>query len=189
MTMTDETFGRDELRTALDAGSGAVITGPDEPALRRRARMPSADLIGSPEMDALIARMWATLDAIPHGIGLAAPQVGLDLAIFLASHNGARLTILAPRRLSRDLLESIETWEGCLSMPGFEGRTRRPRRLSVAYSGLGGAALRHDAAGTLARIFDHELDHLDGRLFVDRVLPETLQPTHSAYIAVATRRR
>ena len=125
----------------------------------------------TPEVTSLIDDMIETMYAAP-GIGLAAPQVGVPLRIFVIDLSVGRdpsglMTFVNPVFLDREGMQLEE--EGCLSLPGFNATVPRPQRAVV--SGLGRDGATHQAGGTglLARAFQHEMDHLDGRLFVDRL--------------------
>jgi len=161
------------------------VTQYGEPILRESGE-PVADF--GPALKALADDMLATMEKA-EGIGLAAPQVGLklrfcvvDIAAGAADTGDALLDgravppkILMPLCLANPKItfphasdtELLE--EGCLSIQGIRGEVERPFRITVSYQDLDG--LRHDLAceGLLARCIQHEVDHLDGVLFVDRM--------------------
>jgi peptide deformylase len=125
----------------------------------------------TPEITALVDDMVATMYAAP-GIGLAAPQVGVPLRVFVIDLSVGRdasalITMINPAFVEREGLQLEE--EGCLSLPGFTATVARPQRAVI--KGLGRDGREHTVEGTglLARAFQHEMDHLDGRLFVDRL--------------------
>jgi len=125
----------------------------------------------SDEVLKLVDDMVETMYAAP-GIGLAAPQVGVPLRIFVIDlsmgHNaGELLTFINPTFVEREGMQLEE--EGCLSVPGFNATVARPSRATV--KGLDRNGVEHSVTGTelLARCFQHEMDHLDGTLFVDRL--------------------
>lgn len=125
----------------------------------------------TPEIERLIDDMIQTMYAAP-GIGLAAPQVGVPLRIFVCDISVGRapadlLTFVNPEFVERDGMQLEE--EGCLSVPGFNATVARPQRAVV--KGLDREGREHVVEGTglLARCFQHEMDHLDGTLFVDRL--------------------
>ena len=123
------------------------------------------------DVTTLIDDMIETMHAAP-GIGLAAPQVGVGLRIFVVDISAGRsaddlIVMINPEIV---LCEGIQTEEeGCLSVPGFEATVPRPQKAVVR--GLDQDGQPHEAAsvGLLARAIQHELDHLDGTLFVDRL--------------------
>jgi peptide deformylase len=122
-------------------------------------------------IDRLIEDMIETMYAAP-GIGLAAPQVGEPLRIFVVDLSLGRqaagpIVFINPEFVEREGMQLEE--EGCLSVPGFNATVVRPERAVVRGLDRHGAEQRHAATGLLARAFSHEMDHLDGTLFVDRL--------------------
>jgi peptide deformylase len=125
----------------------------------------------TPEIHQLIDDMVATMYAAP-GVGLAAPQIGVSLRIFVVDvtvgqRAGSLLTFINPEFVTRDGMQLEE--EGCLSVPGFTATVARPAR--VVIKGLNRDGIESVVEGTdlLARAFQHEMDHLDGKLFIDRL--------------------
>ena len=125
----------------------------------------------TPEMEAVIDDMIQTMYAAP-GIGLAAPQIGVPWRIFVCDISVGRnpadlLTFVNPEFVERDGMQLEE--EGCLSVPGFNATVARPNRATVKGLDRQGREQVVEATGLLARCFQHEMDHLDGTLFVDRL--------------------
>jgi peptide deformylase len=125
----------------------------------------------TPDILQLIDDMIQTMYAAP-GIGLAAPQVGVPLRIFVADlsvgrNAGDLLTFINPEFVERDGMQLEE--EGCLSVPGFQATVARPARAVVKGLDRAGKEQIVEGTGLLARCFQHEMDHLDGTLFVDRL--------------------
>jgi len=125
----------------------------------------------TPEIDTLIDDMIATMYAAP-GIGLAAPQVGVSLRIFvidlsLGKDPTALQVMINPEFVERDGMQLEE--EGCLSVPGFTATVARPRRVVVKGLNRQGEEYTLDGTGLLARALQHEVDHLNSCLFVDRL--------------------
>ena len=119
----------------------------------------------------LIDDMVETMYAAP-GIGLAATQIGVPLRVFVidlsvGKKNGELLTVVNPEFVERDGMQIEE--EGCLSVPGFNASVVRPARVVVKGQDADGRECHLEGTGLLARAFQHEMDHLDGRLFVDRL--------------------
>jgi len=119
----------------------------------------------------LIDDMIETMYAAP-GVGLAAPQIGVPLRIFVVDVSVGRdpsglLVFVNPEIVERDGMQLEE--EGCLSIPGFEATVVRPSRLVLKGLDREGAEHRHEGTMLLARAFQHEMDHLDGTLFVDHL--------------------
>jgi peptide deformylase len=125
----------------------------------------------TPEIDRLIEDMIETMYAAP-GIGLAATQIGVSLRMFVIDlsigRNPADLIVMInPEFVERDGMQLEE--EGCLSVPGFNATVVRPERAIVRGLDRHGTEHRREGSGLLARAFQHEMDHLDGMLFVDRL--------------------
>ena len=115
--------------------------------------------------------MIETMYAAP-GIGLAAPQIGVPLRIFVVDLSLGRdprglIVMINPEFVERDGMQLEE--EGCLSVPGFNATVVRPNAPSSKGSIERGAEQQREGTGLLARAFQHEMDHLDGTLFVDRL--------------------
>ena len=125
----------------------------------------------TPEVDALIDDMIETMYAAP-GIGLAAPQVGVSLKIFvidlsLGKDPAGLHTMINPQFIEREGMQLEE--EGCLSIPGFTATVARPSRVVVEGLSRHGEKYRLEGTGLLARALQHEVDHLNSCLFVDRL--------------------
>jgi len=136
--------------------------------LHERAR--AVDAL-TPEIDRLVDDMIETMYAAP-GIGLAAPQVGVPLRIFVVDVSigrdpSALLVMINPEFVDRDGMQLEE--EGCLSVPGFNATVVRPSRVVVKGLDRMGQPVEREGTGVLARAFQHEMDHLDGTLFVDKL--------------------
>lgn len=125
----------------------------------------------TPEIDRLIDDMVETMYGAP-GIGLAAPQVGVDFRIFVVDLSVGRerdglIVMINPEFVERTGMQLEE--EGCLSVPGFNATVVRPERAVVKGLDRTGTAYQREGIGLLARAFQHEMDHLDGMMFVDRL--------------------
>jgi peptide deformylase len=125
----------------------------------------------TPEIASLASDMAETMYAAP-GIGLAAPQIGVPLRMFVIDLSAGRdpgglITMINPVFVTREGLQLED--EGCLSMPGFTATVSRPERVVVRGLDRDGRDQQVEGTGLLARAFQHEMDHLDGRLFVDRL--------------------
>jgi peptide deformylase len=118
---------------------------------------------------ALVERMHELM-AERRGVGLAATQVGVPLRVFGANPPGEaadRRTYVNPRITSFE--GTVVNEEGCLSVPGVNTKIKRHAKVTLEAMELAGRAVRVEAEGLLARIFQHETDHLDGRLLIDRM--------------------
>jgi peptide deformylase len=125
----------------------------------------------TPDVDRLIGDMVETMYAAP-GIGLAATQVGVSLRIFVVDLSLGRdpsglIVMVNPEFVEREGMQLEE--EGCLSVPGFNATVVRPSRVVVRGLDRSGAPQEREATGLMARAFHHEIDHLDGTIFVDRL--------------------
>lgn len=120
---------------------------------------------------ALAARMLVLMRE-HKGVGLAAPQVGLNLRLFVVNHTGQEADARAyvnPELLDPDGSEEGE--EGCLSLPGITTSILRSQRIRIRAQDLQGRPFEQTESGYLARIWQHEFDHLNGTLLIDRMGP------------------
>jgi peptide deformylase len=148
------------------------------PVLRRPADPLDEAAIGSEALLRLIADMIDTLHDYG-GIGLAAPQIGesIRLAIVEIPEDGSRygelpgmpLTIFINPTITVLDGETHGFWEGCLSVPGLRGFVERPQQIRVDYVDLERNRQSLELTGFLATVFQHEFDHLDGKLYIDRL--------------------
>lgn len=142
-----------------------------DPVLRRRARAVTAD--DAETVRALVPRMFASMYAAP-GIGLAAPQIGVSLRLvtidLMPDNRPAPMVLVNPEIIAASETTATRE-EGCLSLPGQYADVTRPAQVRVRYTDPDG--IRHDveADGLLAVCLQHEIDHLDGVLFVDHISP------------------
>jgi len=159
---------------AVDPASLRIVRYPD-PVLRRRAEaVDPAD-----ESVRAVARRMVELMHEADGVGLAAPQVGLPWRLFVTNAGEADpidrvfvnpvLTLTSPAG-EPSPLEIME--EGCLSLPGIHADVRRPRHAAIEAVDLEGDPVSMAAEGFLARVWQHEFDHLEGVLIIDRMGPK-----------------
>lgn len=135
-----------------------------DPILRSEARA-VVDFDG--DLRAEVERMVALMnDAL--GIGLAAPQVGSSRRLLVYQIGDQRPMALANPELEWSSADSEEFQEGCLSLPGVEVDVERPVHVRVVARDVDGRELRIEASGLEARVIQHEMDHLDGVLIIDR---------------------
>ena len=125
----------------------------------------------TPDIQKLIDDMIETMYAAP-GIGLAAPQIGVSLRIFVVDLSVGRkadelMVFVNPEFAELEGMQLEE--EGCLSLPGFNATVARPMRAVIRGLDRQGTMRTVEATELLARAFQHEMDHLDGKLFIDRV--------------------
>lgn len=149
-----------------------VITG--EPVLHSRAKKV---LVFDEELRTLVDDMFETMDKAP-GVGLAAPQVGVDLRVFVYDYdddlgNERRGVVINPVLELGPISSEEADWdteqEGCLSVPGERFPLKRAETVVLTGVDLDQKPVRFEANGWFARIFQHEYDHLDGILYVDKL--------------------
>ena len=146
-----------------------IVIAPD-PRLKTKTR-PVVEARDRETLRAIAPRMLATMYAAP-GIGLAGPQVGLDLrfaVIDLQPEDKPEPLLLVNPTIEEVSQELATREEGCLSIPGQYAEVTRPARVVVSYEDLDGKPQSIEADGLLATCLQHEIDHLDGVLFVDHL--------------------
>ena len=146
------------------------------PVLRQVAEDADPAAIAAGAYRQLIDDMFATMEAY-HGVGLAGPQVHLPLRIFVYDSKDTELDPSSPMR--RGVIfngkyegigdETITDWEGCLSVPFLGGQVPRYERVRLTGLNEKGKPVEIEAEGYLARIFQHEVDHTDGHVYLDRM--------------------
>lgn len=123
----------------------------------------------TPELQKTLDEMIPMLSTY-HGVGLAAPQVGISKRFFVMNAGDKIRKVINP-----EIIQSgsamVEMEEGCLSVPGIHKKVKRPRRITVKYQNEMGGVIEEELKDFPARVFQHEYDHLDGILFVDRISP------------------
>ncbi len=117
------------------------------------------------EIRALIKRMREAMEKAD-GIGLAANQIGLDMKVFVAQVEGKFYAVFNPE-IAKTSKEAEIGVEGCLSVPGLTGEVARSYRVTLKGLDKSGKKITIKAWGLLARVFQHETDHLNGKLFID----------------------
>jgi peptide deformylase len=150
------------------------------PVLRQKCREVTREEISSPEMRRLVRDMIDTMHDYG-GVGLAAPQVHESVRLAIIEYGGdetdegATQPLLIIWNARVKVLEPALSgfWEGCLSVPGLRGFVERPSKIEVNYLDERGKPQTLVAEGFLATVFQHELDHLDGVLYVDKITDKT----------------
>jgi peptide deformylase len=137
------------------------------PVLRKRAKNVPRSEIGTPAFNNLIKTMFRTMHHAK-GIGLAAPQIDKSMQLAVIELEGEKIIVINPKILAYGK-KSDEIWEGCLSLPGVRGVVPRPTSIVVEYTDEYGKRLTFEVEGLLARVFQHEIDHLNGTVYVDRI--------------------
>lgn len=143
----------------------------------RSAEVPKAD-VGSDRIRRMVEELTATMRE-ENGVGIAAPQVGIHERVIIVDHGDGATAYVNPEIVSRSFRTFLSE-EGCLSVPGVWGMVKRHRSVTIKALSMDGKTVTVDAHGLEAVIFQHEIDHLDGVLFIDRAERFTKPPTHSA---------
>ncbi|MEC4895176.1 MAG: peptide deformylase [Oscillatoria sp. PMC 1051.18] len=152
------------------------------PILRDRAKL--VKNITDKSIQSLIDSLMATA-ASAHGVGIAAPQISQSYRLFIVASRPNPRYPHAPEMEPTPMInpniishsdEIVKDWEGCLSIPGLRGLVPRYRAIAVEYTDRYGKLQQRELTDFVARIFQHELDHLDGILFCDR-----LESTHDLF--------
>ncbi|MFT5211184.1 MAG: peptide deformylase [Flavobacterium sp.] len=148
------------------------------PTLRKIAASYAPEKIGSKAFHSLIDDMKETLEA-SGGIGLAAPQMNVSVQIVIIDvpDSGTRYGITEALPFTIYINPKVQVieeasagyWEGCLSIPGMMGFVERPQHIVVDYLSETGEKQSLELKGFLATVFQHELDHLQGRLYIDHI--------------------
>ena len=143
----------------------------DNPILRQKAKKVHRF---DPSLYKLVDDMFETMHEA-NGVGLAAPQIGMSIRVFVAEYEDRTVAVFNPEIVKAEG-EALGT-EGCLSIPGYAGdNIRRATKVLVKGQDVHGKSIRVNAEGWFARILQHEIDHLDGILFTDRLdRPEDLR--------------
>jgi peptide deformylase len=170
---------------------GLTIIQAGEPVLRQVSRALAAAEIVLPATQQLIEDMRETMRKAP-GVGLAAPQIGLPLQLAVIEDRPEYLKDVAPERLAERERKPVpflvlinpriveqskdiaEFYEGCLSLAGFSALVGRSRGVTVEYTDEHAQPKRIEARGWFARILQHEIDHLQGRLYIDQMETRSL---------------
>lgn len=148
--------------------------------LRRTALPVPADMFGGKELARIIADMGDTLDKEPDGVAIAAPQIGVNYRLFLVRYDRmlpspkegeperpAEVGVYINPELAKTARKAVKVDEGCLSVRGLYGKTKRKERATVRAYDESGKKFERGGGGVLAQAFQHEIDHLDGILFID----------------------
>lgn len=141
-----------------------ILTNPD-PILRKRSKEIDPKIIKTEKFQKFIRDMMHTMKK-KDGVGLAAPQIGKNIRIFVIYNNDLEMVIINPEIIKRSWSKE---WgeEGCLSVPNTFGKVRRHKKIKCKFIDENRNEHIMELFGMPARIFQHEFDHLDGILFID----------------------
>ncbi|PIT88769.1 MAG: peptide deformylase [Candidatus Magasanikbacteria bacterium CG10_big_fil_rev_8_21_14_0_10_36_32] len=147
-----------------------IVTDPNE-ILHKKSASLSADRFGSPDIKKLTTNMIETMYA-KDGVGLAAPQIGQSLAICVIAkkytpNQKTDLILINPEWEKMSLQKTIDD-EGCLSVPNIFGEVKRYKKIKVYGQNIRGEKMEFPAEDYFARILQHEIDHLNGILFIEK---------------------
>lgn len=140
-----------------------IITIPN-PLLRQKSLIIKDPL--AQEIQDLLPEMTETMIK-KDGVGLAAPQIGLNIRLIVVRHKDNDIIMINPEILKKSLFKEWDE-EGCLSVPGVFGQVKRHKKLTVRYLDSDGKSQQLEAEGFFARVIQHEVDHLNGVLFIDK---------------------
>ncbi len=135
-----------------------------DPALRRKAE--TVEVIDDDVRD--ICRLMVEVMIRGNGVGLAAPQIGISKRIFVLDADDKLYVFINPELVELSE-ETEETKEGCLSVPGVDAAVARSTRAVIEGLDLDGERVRLEGEGIIARAIQHEMDHLNGNLYFDRI--------------------
>jgi peptide deformylase len=177
----------------IDTGEILEIAEMGNPVLRERAS--EVEDVHDPGVQSFIDDLIATgLSA--NGVGIAAPQVGASKRIFIISSRPnvryPNAPVMEPTAVINPEIisysdETVKDWEGCLSIPGIRGLVPRSKSVRVRYVSRDGHVQESEFTDFIARIFQHEYDHLNGVLFLDRILSSTDLITEKEYAKLLRR--
>lgn len=161
------------------------------PLLRQPAQPVPQEDLRSAWFERLVEDMVDTLHDYG-GIGLAAPQIAESWRVALIEIAGGPsrygeipqvpLTVFVNPQIEVLNEDCAGFWEGCLSVPGLRGFVERPQHVRIRYQGISGETFEMELTGFLATVFQHEFDHLDGRLYIDRINDPTLLAFEEEYL-------
>lgn len=159
----------------------------------RQTALPVSD-IGSADVQQLISDMHTTL-ASTEGVGLAAPQIGVSKQVVIVASRPSKRYPSAPLMEATVMInptfqplsdQKLKDWEGCLSVPGVRGLVPRYQDIQVDYISEQGVAITQRLEGFVARVFQHEYDHLQGKVYLDRVVDNADIIAESEYFNVSS---
>jgi peptide deformylase len=171
------------------------ITHLGRPVLRMKAKPVAKPT--SLQTKSLIQEMIKTMRKA-RGVGIAAPQVDKSLRLFIVAPEPSRryphspsippIAMINPQLTAASKKMNTD-WEGCLSVPGIRGRVPRHNEIQIEFTDITGVRRAAILKGFVARIFQHELDHIDGKVFLDRVQDTRTLATEGEYLKILGIRR
>lgn len=140
-----------------------IITNPN-PILRQKAK--EITDVSTREIQKLIPEMIETM-LKKDGLGLAAPQISQSIRLIAVRHKNGEIAMINPKIVKKSLLKEWDE-EGCLSVPNIFGEVKRCKKITIKYLDENGKQHKMSGEGLFARVIQHEIDHLDGVLFIDK---------------------
>jgi len=159
---------KSSLMSTLD-----VLKNPNH-GLREKSEPLTKQEVVSDETKKLITDLIETMK-VEDGVGIAAPQVGVHKRVIIVDNGEGVKAFINPKIISRSIRKT-DSEEGCLSVPGIFGIVKRNKKVKVKAIDENGEPVRVSASGLTATVFQHEIDHLDGILFIDKVERYTTPP-------------
>ncbi|MEK9152933.1 MAG: peptide deformylase [Patescibacteria group bacterium] len=144
------------------------------PVLRSRAKEVDPAELGGDRFVAFIEDMLETMVSAK-GVGIAAPQIGAGVRVFIAESPAGPIALINPV-FTKHSKKTLKDQEGCLSVPGHFDTVARYKSVEIEALTADGKTVRFPADGFFARILQHEMDHLDGKLFIDRIEEQKKTP-------------
>lgn len=149
-----------------------IITIPD-PVLRKKSKDIILKEINSRDFTKLVSAMSKTM-LETDGAGLAAPQVGKNIRLAVINSKDGPICLINPKIMRKSWAKELGD-EGCLSIPGIFGKVKRYKKITVIYYNQTGKKIRQITQGLMARVMQHEIDHLDGILFIDKIIGKKIK--------------
>ncbi len=144
-----------------------IITRPN-PILRKKSSEIDFEKTKKSELKSIVLSMAKTM-LKTDGVGLAAPQIGKNIRLAVINSKDGSFCLINPKITKKSWARELGQ-EGCLSIPGIFGKVKRHKKISVVYHNIDGKKIKLTAQGMMARVLQHEIDHLDGILFIDKAV-------------------
>lgn len=150
-----------------------ILTQPD-PILRKKSVAINPEIIKSREFKSLVSSMAKTM-VKTDGVGLAAPQIGKNIRLAVINSKDGVLCLFNPKITKKSWARELGE-EGCLSIPNIFGKVKRHKKICLTFYNQEGKKTKLTAEGLMARVLQHEIDHLDGILFIDKAVDIEKKP-------------
>jgi peptide deformylase len=144
-----------------------ILTIPN-PILRKKSKDISLKEIKTRNFSRVISDLEKTMLATD-GAGLAAPQIGKNIRLAVINSKDGAFCIINPKIVNKSWAKELDQ-EGCLSIPGIFGKVKRHKKITLTFLNPRGEIVKQTVQGLMARVIQHEVDHLDGVLFIDKAM-------------------